>query len=127
MTTLPTNMTAIEITTPGGPDVLRPTTRPMPLPAMGEVLVAVEAAGVNRPDLYQRAGNYPPPPGASDIPGLEIAGRIVALGLGAHHHTIGEAVCALVSGGGYATYCPVPAPQVLPVPQGFTMVEAAAL
>jgi NADPH:quinone reductase len=127
MTTLPTTMTAIEITTPGGPDVLRPTTRPMPLPAMGEVLIAVEAAGVNRPDLYQRGGNYPPPPGASDIPGLEIAGRIVALGLGAHHHTVGEAVCALVSGGGYATYCPVPAPQVLPVPQGFTMVEAAAL
>jgi NADPH2:quinone reductase len=127
MTTLPTNMTAIEITTPGGPDVLRPTTRPMPMPAMGEVLVAVEAAGVNRPDLYQRAGNYPPPPGASDLPGLEISGRIVALGLGAHHHTVGEAVCALVSGGGYATYCPVPAPQILPVPQGFSMVEAAAL
>ncbi|MBV8652412.1 MAG: NAD(P)H-quinone oxidoreductase, partial [Alphaproteobacteria bacterium] len=127
MTTLPDTMTAIEITTPGAPEVLKPVARPMPMPAMGEVLVAVEAAGVNRPDLYQRAGNYPPPPGASDIPGLEIAGRIVAVGLGVHHHDVGEAVCALVSGGGYATHCVVPAPQLLPVPQGLSMVEAAAL
>ena len=127
MTALPDTMTAIEITTPGGPEVLKPVSRPMPKPTMGEVLVAVEAAGVNRPDLYQRAGNYPPPPGASDIPGLEISGRIVALGLGVHHHALGEAVCALVSGGGYATHCLVPAPQILPVPKGITMVEAAAL
>jgi NADPH:quinone reductase len=127
MTTLPTTMTAIEITTPGGPEVLQPTTRPMPIPAMGEVLIAVEAAGVNRPDLYQRAGDYPPPPGASDLPGLEIAGRIAALGLGVHRLAVGEAVCALVSGGGYASYCVAPAPQVLPVPKGLTMVEAAAL
>jgi NADPH2:quinone reductase len=127
MTTLPTTMTAIEITSPGGPEVLQPTTRPMPVPAMGEVLVAVAAAGVNRPDLHQRQGAYPPPPGASDIPGLEIAGRIVALGLGVHRLTIGEEVCALVAGGGYATHCLAPAPQVLPVPRGLSMVEAAAL
>jgi NADPH2:quinone reductase len=127
MTTLPNTMTAIEITTPGGPDVLKAVARPMPKPAMGEVLIAVEAAGVNRPDLYQRGGNYPPPPGASDIPGLEISGRIVALGLGVHHHQVGEAVCALVSGGGYATHCLAPAPQILPVPKGLSMVEAAAL
>jgi len=127
MTSLPTTMTAIEITTPGGPEVLQPVTRPMPVPAMGEVLVEVAAAGVNRPDVFQRKGNYPPPPGASDIPGLEIAGRIVALGLGVHHHAIGEEVCALVSGGGYATHCVAPAPQLLPVPRGLTMIEAAAL
>jgi putative PIG3 family NAD(P)H quinone oxidoreductase len=127
MTTLPPTMTAIEITEPGGPEVLRPATRPMPAPAMGEVLVEVAAAGVNRPDLHQRQGSYPPPPGASDIPGLEIAGRIVAIGLGVHHHPIGEEVCALVAGGGYASHCVVPAPQLLPVPKGLSMVEAAAL
>src|SRR5438270_743891 len=81
------------------------------------------AAGVNRPDIQQRQGAYPPPPGASDIPGLEIAGRIVALGLGVHRHTIGEEVCALVAGGGYATHCLAPAPQILPVPRGLSMVE----
>jgi putative PIG3 family NAD(P)H quinone oxidoreductase len=127
MTTLPETMTAIEITAPGGPEVLKPVVRPMPLPAAGEVLVAVAAAGVNRPDIHQREGHYPPPPGASDIPGLEIAGRIVALGLGVHRHQPGDEVCALVSGGGYATHCVVPAPQLLPVPKGLGMVEAAAL
>jgi NADPH:quinone reductase len=127
MSQLPTTMTAIEMTGPGGPEVLQPTTRPMPLPGAGEVLIAVAAAGVNRPDVHQREGNYAPPPGASDIPGLEIAGTIVAVGLGVHHHKIGQKVCALVAGGGYATYCVAPAPQVLPVPKGFSLVEAAAL
>ncbi len=127
MTTLPDTMTAIEIRAPGGPEMLVPASRPVPLPAAGEILVAVAAAGVNRPDIHQREGNYPPPPGASDIPGLEIAGRIVKLGLGVHHHRIGDEVCALVSGGGYAQYCLAPAPQTLPVPKGLDMIEAAAM
>lgn len=127
MTTLPGSMTAIEISSPGGPEVLRPATRPMPVPGMGEVLIAVAAAGVNRPDVLQRKGHYPPPPGASDIPGLEVAGKVVAVGLGVHHLKIGDEVCALVTGGGYATYCVAPEPQCLPVPKGFSMVEAAAL
>jgi NADPH:quinone reductase len=127
MTALPATMTVIEITKPGGPEVLRPASRSIPLPGAGEVLIAVEAAGVNRPDVMQRQGLYPPPPGASDIPGLEIAGSVVALGLGVHHTKIGERVCALVTGGGYATHCVAPEPQCLPVPQGFSMEEAAAL
>jgi len=127
MTTLPSTMTVIEIAGPGGPEVLRAATRPMPEPGSGEVLIAVAAAGINRPDIMQRKGQYPPPPGASDIPGLEIAGEIVAIGLGVHHLKIGDEVCALVTGGGYATYCVAPAPQCLPVPKGFSMVEAAAL
>lgn len=127
MTALPTTMTAIEIAGPGGPEVLRPANRPMPMPGSGEVLIAVGAAGVNRPDIMQRKGQYPPPPGASDIPGLEIAGRIVAIGLGVHHLKIGDEVCALVTGGGYATYCVAPEAQCLPVPKGFNMVEAAAM
>jgi putative PIG3 family NAD(P)H quinone oxidoreductase len=127
MTTLPGTMTAIEITQPGAPEVLKPVTRPMPMPAAGEVLIEVAAAGVNRPDINQREGSYPPPPGASDIPGLEIAGRIVQLGLGVHHYKVGDEVCALVAGGGYATHCLAPAPQLLPVPKGLGMVEAAAL
>jgi NADPH:quinone reductase len=127
MTSLPATMTAIEISEPGGPEVLKPVTRPMPLPGMGEVLIAVKAAGVNRPDLQQRQGGYDPPPGASDIPGLEVAGRIVALGLGVPHLKIGDEVCALVAGGGYATHCVAPAPQMLPIPKGLTMVEAAAI
>lgn len=127
MTALPTTMTAIEIAGPGGPEVLRPANRPMPMPGSGEVLIAVGAAGVNRPDIMQRKGQYPPPPGASDIPGLEIAGRIVAIGLGVHHLKIGDEVCALVTGGGYATYCVAPEAQCLPVPKGFSMVEAAAM
>lgn len=127
MPTLPGTMTAVEISSPGGPDVLRPITRPMPTPGSGEVLIAVEAAGVNRPDILQRKGHYPPPPGASDIPGLEIAGKVVAIGLGVHRLKVGDEVCALVTGGGYATHCVAPEPQCLLVPQGFSMVEAAAL
>jgi len=127
MPSLPATMTAIEITEPGAPEVLKPVTRPMPLPGMGEVLIEVKAAGVNRPDIQQREGNYDPPPGASDIPGLEIAGTIVQVGLGVPHLQVGDEVCALVSGGGYATYCVAPAPQTLPVPKGLTMVEAAAV
>jgi NADPH2:quinone reductase len=127
MTALPATMTAIEISEPGGPEVLKPVSRPLPLPGSGEVLIQVAAAGVNRPDVMQRQGSYPPPPGASDIPGLEIAGTVVAVGLGVNHTRVGDAVCALVTGGGYATYCVAPEPQCLPVPQGFSMVEAAAL
>jgi putative PIG3 family NAD(P)H quinone oxidoreductase len=127
MATLPTTITAIEITTPGGPEVLKPVTRPMLTPAVGEVLIAVAAAGVNRPDALQRKGHYPPPPGASDIPGLEIAGTVAAIGLGVHHLKVGDEVCALVAGGGYANYCVAPELQCLPVPKGFSMVEAAAL
>jgi NADPH2:quinone reductase len=127
MNTLPTTMTVIEITAPGGPEVLRTATRPMPTLASGEVLIAVAAAGINRPDIMQRKGQYPAPPGASEIPGLEIAGKVVAVGLGVHHWKIGDEVCALVTGGGYATYCAAPEPQCLPVPKGFSMVEAAAL
>ncbi|HEV2547030.1 MAG TPA: NAD(P)H-quinone oxidoreductase [Stellaceae bacterium] len=127
MTALPATMTAIEITEPGGPEVLKPASRPLPLPGAGEVLIQVAAAGVNRPDVMQRQGSYPPPPGASDIPGLEVAGTVVAVGLGVNHIKVGDAVCALVTGGGYATYCVAPEPQCLPVPKGFSMVEAAAL
>jgi putative PIG3 family NAD(P)H quinone oxidoreductase len=127
MSQLPTTMTAIEIDGFGGPDVLRQTTRPLPMPGAGEVLIEVAAAGINRPDIHQREGNYAPPPGASDIPGLEVAGTIAAVGLGVHRLAVGEQVCALVAGGGYATHCVAPAPQVLPVPHGLTLVEAAAL
>jgi len=127
MSKLPTTMTAIEIDGFGGPEVLKPTTRPVPLPSTGEVLIEVAAAGVNRPDIHQREGNYAPPPGASDIPGLEIAGKVVAVGLGVHHYKVGQEVCALVAGGGYAAYCAAPEPQVLPVPKGLSLIEAAAL
>ncbi|HXS40102.1 MAG TPA: NAD(P)H-quinone oxidoreductase [Stellaceae bacterium] len=127
MTTLPATMTVIEIASPGGPEALRVASRPMPVPGPGEVLVAVAAAGVNRPDIMQRKGQYPPPPGASDIPGLEIAGTVAAIGLGVHHWKVGDEVCALVTGGGYASHCVAPVPQCLPVPKGFSMVEAAAL
>jgi NADPH:quinone reductase len=127
MTALPASITAIEITEPGGPEVLRPGTRPMPLPGAGEVLIQVAAAGVNRPDVMQRKGEYPPPAGASDIPGLEVAGTVAAVGLGVNYTKVGDAVCALVTGGGYATYCAAPEPQCLPVPKGLSMAEAAAL
>jgi putative PIG3 family NAD(P)H quinone oxidoreductase len=127
MTTLPARMKAVEIAAPGGPEVLRLGERPVPAPGGGEVLIKVAAAGVNRPDVEQRKGAYPPPPGASDIPGLEIAGTVAALGPGAHGVRLGDEVCALVSGGGYAEYCTAPVPQCLPVPQGLGMVEAAAL
>jgi len=123
----PWTMTAIEIGTPGGPEVLTPAQRPAPHPTADEILIEVHAAGVNRPDLMQRQGNYPPPPGASDIPGLEVAGTVAALGEGVTGWAVGDAVCALLAGGGYAQYVAVPAVQCLPVPEGLTMVEAAAL
>ncbi len=125
--TLPDLMTAIEITEPGGPEKLRPTQRPVPQPAPGEVLIQVAAAGVNRPDCLQRQGGYPPPPGASDIPGLEVAGTVVALGAGVDEWRIGDPVCALLTGGGYAEYCVAPAPQCLPIPAGLSAQQAAAL
>jgi putative PIG3 family NAD(P)H quinone oxidoreductase len=127
MAALPDTVTCIEISAAGPPDMLRTARRPMPKPGTGEVLVKVAAAGVNRPDVAQRQGSYPPPPGASDIPGLEIAGTVVAAGPGVRHLKIGDAVCALVSGHGYADYCAAPEAQCLPVPKGFSMVEAAAL
>lgn len=125
--TVPATMTAIEITEFGDPHVLRPATRPVPAPGDGEVLVRVEAAGVNFPDVAQRRGGYAPPPGASDIPGLEIAGIVVGLGSGVAALEPGDPVCALVSGGGYAQYCTAPERQCLPVPAGRTMIEAAAI
>jgi putative PIG3 family NAD(P)H quinone oxidoreductase len=126
---LPDLMTAIEIERPGGPEVLHPVPRPVPRPDPGEVLVRVAAAGVNRPDRMQRLGKYPPPPGTPDIPGLEIAGTIVAQGpsVGGSSLEIGRQICALVAGGGYAEYCVAPAPQCLPLPDGLTLVEAAGL
>ena len=123
----PTEMTAIEIAEPGGPEVLRPAQRPVPEPGLGEVLIEVAAAGVNRPDTMQRQGLYPPPPGASDIPGLEVSGRVVANGPGAHRYEVGAAVCALTHGGGYAEYCVAPETQTLPVPAGLSVVDAAGL
>lgn len=127
MTSVPATMTAIEITEPGGPEVLKPTTRDVPAPGEGEVLVKVAAAGVNRPDVLQREGGYPPPPGASDIPGLEISGEVVALGPGVDNLAVGDKVCSLVTGGGYAEYCTAPAPQCLSVPKGLSMAEAGAV
>lgn len=124
---IPETMTAVDIAAPGGPEVLQPTRRPVPAPAAGEVLVHVVAAGVNGPDLYQRQGLYPPPPGATDIPGLEVAGRIVAVGKSVQRAQIGDAVCALVIGGGYAEYCVAPEAHCLPIPEGLEIVEAAAL
>jgi NADPH2:quinone reductase len=120
-------MEVVEISAPGGPEVLRLAERPRPQPGPGEVLIAVVAAGVNRPDVLQRKGVYPPPRGASDIPGLEIAGSIVELGPGVQELAVGDTVCALVSGGGYARFCVAPAAQCLPVPAGLTVVEAASL
>ena len=124
---LPETMTAIDITGPGGPEVLVPTERARPEPGSGEVLIQVAAAGVNRPDVLQRLGGYPPPPGASDIPGLEVAGTVVALGEEAAGWQLGDRVTALVTGGGYAEYCPAPARQCLPVPGPLSLAEAAAL
>ncbi len=120
-------MRAIEIRQPGGPDVLTPAERPTPVPGPGEALIKVAAAGVNRPDVAQRQGKYPPPPGASDIPGLEIAGTITQIGDEVREWRVGDRVCALVSGGGYAEYCVAPAPQCLPVPRGMSDVDAAAI
>jgi putative PIG3 family NAD(P)H quinone oxidoreductase len=120
-------MHCVEISTPGGPEVLRPVERPDPVPRERDVLIAVEAAGVNRPDVLQRRGHYPPPPGASDIPGLEIAGTIAAIGDEVRGWRIGDRVCALVSGGGYATLCAAPAPQCLPIPAALDFIAAAAI
>lgn len=120
-------MKAIEFAGAGGPEVLRLCDRPMPSLAAGEVVVRVKAAGVNRPDVTQRRGLYPPPPGASDIPGLDIAGVVVEVADGVQSPAKGDAVCALVTGGGYAEYCKVPIEQVLPLPDGFSFAEAAAL
>jgi NADPH2:quinone reductase len=120
-------MNVIEISTYGGPEVLRPAERATPAPGPDEVLVKVEAAAVNRPDMHQRQGKYPPPPGASDIPGLDVAGTVVAVGPQVSRWREGDRVCALVAGGGYAEYCVAPAPQCLPIPDGLTAVEAGAL
>ncbi|MFO1370879.1 MAG: NAD(P)H-quinone oxidoreductase [Candidatus Competibacteraceae bacterium] len=124
---LPDQMTVIEITEPGGPEKLVPNRRPLPQPAPGEVLIKIAVAGVNRPDCLQRQGGYPPPPGASDIPGLEVGGTIVALGEGVSTWKIGDEVCSLLTGGGYAEYCTAPVPQCLPIPAGLTLQQAAAL
>lgn len=120
-------MKAIAITAPGGPEVLRPIERPVPVPGPGEVLIKVAAAGINRPDVLQRSGHYPPPAGASDLPGLEVAGEIVAGDAEAGGFAVGDQVCALVTGGGYAEYCVAPALQCLPIPKGLSLVEAAGL
>jgi NADPH2:quinone reductase len=125
--TLPTTMTAIAISKPGGPEVLAPQERPVPRPGPGEVLIEVAAAGVNRPDVLQRMGRYPVPPGASDLPGLEVAGEVVALGEGVGRVALGDKVCALTHGGGYAPYCNAFEGSVLPLPKGLSMVEAAAI
>ena len=124
---LPSTMRAVQITEHGKPEVLRVGERAVPQPKQGEVLVRVAAAGVNRPDLLQRMGHYPVPPGASDIPGLEIAGTVAAVGEGVSTWNVGDALCALVQGGGYAEYCTAPAPQCLPIPKGLTAVDAASL
>jgi NADPH:quinone reductase len=120
-------MRAIEISQFGPPEVLKLTERPDPVPAAGEVLIEVAAAGVNRPDVIQRYGKYPPPPGASDIPGLEVSGRIAALGGGVSGFAIGDRVCALVAGGGYAERAAVPHEQVLPIPKGLTEIQGAGI
>src|SRR5450631_3856126 len=124
---VPLEMTVIEIAAPGGPEQLKPNKRPVPRPGDQEVLVRVAAAGVNRPDVMQRQGRYPPPPGASDLPGLEVAGEVAALGEGAHRFAVGDKVCALVPGGGYAQFCKTHETSALPVPAGLTMLEAAAI
>lgn len=127
MHAFPDEMIAIDPAMPGGPEVLAPVKRPVPRPGAGEVLIKVAAAGVNRPDILQRKGHYPPPPGAPTILGLEVAGTVAAVGEGVASPRAGDPVCALLSGGGYAGYVAVPAGQVLRVPQGLSMVEAASL
>lgn len=125
--TLPKTMNAIEITTPGGPEVLALTRRPVPRPEPDDLLIRVAAAGVNRPDCLQRQGSYPPPAGASDLPGLEVAGTVVDVGKEVDGWQVGDRVCGLLTGGGYAEYCVAPALQCLPVPERLTLVQAAAL
>jgi NADPH2:quinone reductase len=124
---LPQTMSHIEMTGPGGPEVLRLTTGPVPGPKPDEVLIRVMAAGVNRPDVAQRSGSYPPPPGASPLLGLEVAGKVVSVGTDVTAYKVGDDVCALTNGGGYAEYCVAPAPQCLPWPTGYDAVRAAAL
>ncbi|WP_332761434.1 NAD(P)H-quinone oxidoreductase [Pseudomonas koreensis] len=124
---LPNEMTRIEITEPGGPEVLRSKRVPLPVAAAGEVLIRVHAAGINRPDALQRAGKYPMKPGMNPIPGLEVAGEVVVLGEGVKQFAVGDRVCALTNGGGYAEYCAVPAGQTLPIPAGLDWVHAAAI
>lgn len=124
---LPDRMQVVEISRPGGPEVLKVTTRPLPRLKADEVLLRVAAAGVNRPDCFQRAGVYPPPPGASDLPGLEVAGTVVECGENAGQWRPGDRVCALTPGGGYAQYCSTPAGHCLPLPRGWTPIEAASL
>ncbi len=124
---LPGEMTVVEIAAPGGPEQLRTAVRPLPKPGDGEVLVRVQAAGVNRPDVMQRQGRYPPPPGASDLPGMEIAGEVVALGPKVSGVSLGDKVTSLLPGGGYAEYAVAAAPLLMPIPKGLSMVEAAAI
>jgi NADPH2:quinone reductase len=126
MEKLPAQMTVIAISKPGGPEVLIPETRPVPQPGPDEILIKVEAAGVNRPDVSQRSGSYPPPPGASDLPGLEVAGSVVALGRDAKRHKLGDKVMSLVAGGGYAQYCIAKDAQAMAVPPSFSIEEAGA-
>ena len=123
----PTSQTSIEITQPGGPEVLQATSRDMPVPTDSQVLIKVAAAGVNRPDVFQRMGFYPPPPGVTDIPGLEASGTIVAVGSGVQRWKIGDQVCALLSGGGYAEYAVAEESICLPIPEGLSLTDAAAL
>ncbi|XUM24250.1 NAD(P)H-quinone oxidoreductase [Bradyrhizobium oligotrophicum S58] len=127
MEQLPAQMTVVAISQPGGPEVLKPETRPVPKPGPGEILIKVKAAGVNRPDVAQRSGSYPPPPGASDLPGLEVAGEVVALGEGAVRHKLGDTVMSLVAGGGYAQYCIAQDAQAMAVPSSLSILEAGAL
>jgi putative PIG3 family NAD(P)H quinone oxidoreductase len=124
---IPKQMKAVQIAKPGGPEVLVPTERPVPAPKPHEILIRVAAAGVNRPDVLQRSGNYPVPPDASDLPGLEVAGEVAALGSSVKAFKPGDKVCALVHGGGYAEYCVAPEVTALPVPKGWSLVEAASL
>ena len=127
MVNVPETMTAIEISKPGGPEVLQAKVVPTPKPGAGQILIKVAAAGVNRPDLMQRAGSYPPPPGHSPLPGLEVAGEVAAVGAGVSRWKAADKVCALVNGGGYAQYCIAEEPIALPIPAGFDMVHAGAV
>jgi NADPH2:quinone reductase len=124
---LPTIQTSIEISQPGAPEVLTPVSRPVPKPADSQVLIRVAAAGINRPDVFQRKGFYPAPPGVTDIPGLEVSGTVVAIGALVEDWLIGDQVCALLPGGGYAEYAAPPATHCLPVPKGVSLKEAACL
>ena len=124
---LPDSQTSIEITQPGGPEVLKPALRAMPQPGDNQLLIQVAAAGINRPDVFQRMGFYPPPPGVTDIPGLEVSGTVAAIGPGVEDYVIGDQVCALLSGGGYAEYAVAEESLCLPIPEGLDLVDAAAL